>query len=87
VIDKQDYHGTEYSDQQAVEVQSGDPGHSKGIEEPAANNGTDYTKTNVQNDTVSRVVDHLAGDETSDQTQNDPSNDCHVVTPRMTANN
>jgi hypothetical protein len=68
VVDNQHYHGTQYGDEQTVEIKSGHTGHAEGVEQPATDDRADHTETDVEKNAVSRLVDDLAPDEASDKT-------------------
>src|SRR5579872_12440 len=77
VIDHQEDDRTHYGDQEAVQVQAGDPRHTEGPEQPATEHRADDTEQDVPDEPFARLVDDLAGDEAGDETQNDPRYEGH----------
>jgi hypothetical protein len=77
VIDEQHDDRTDHCDEHTVEIKSGNSGSPDHAKDKAANNRSDYPENDIENHTLARFVDNFARDETSYQTQDQPTNDRH----------
>jgi hypothetical protein len=64
VIREKQNHCSDYRDQQAIQIQSGDPCGAKGVEEPAAHESADDPEKDVEKQSFTLFVHKLAADET-----------------------
>jgi len=62
-------------DQQAVQIRAGDASRTDGAKQEAAYDGTDDAKHDIEEKTLTRAIDDLAGDEASNQSQDNPGTD------------
>jgi hypothetical protein len=72
VVNNQKDHGTNHSDQQAIQVQACDSGGAEGIKEPASNDGADNPQNDIEDQALALFIDNLAPDETGEQTKHNP---------------
>ena len=72
VIDEQKDHSADYGHKYAVEVDTSNAGFSERLKHPAAEDCADNAKQDIENDSFTAVVHQVAGDETGDQSQEDP---------------
>jgi hypothetical protein len=79
VVDEQDDDRANHGHEHAVKVEAGNPGPAKRSEEPPADYRTDDPEHDVQHHAFASLVDDLAGNETSDETQDKPPNDRHGI--------
>src|SRR5690348_10964217 len=77
VVDDQEHDRANHGDPQAVEVESGHSGHAEPAEQPAADHGANDAEHDVQEKSFARFVDDLAGDESGDESENDPGDEGH----------
>src|SRR5512146_401492 len=72
VVHHQDDDRADRGHQDAVEVDAGGARVAELIEEPAAHHGADDAEEQVSDETFATLVDHLATDETADDSDDDP---------------
>jgi hypothetical protein len=65
VVDRKKDHRAHHSYQDAVDVHSGDAGHSKRLKQETTHDGADDAQRDVQQRAFTRFVDDLAGYESS----------------------
>src|SRR5580704_4087414 len=75
VVDDEDHDGAHHSDEHAVEVEAGNSGGAELREEKPAHNRSHNSKHDVQEDAFAAPVDDLAGNETGDESEHEPSYD------------
>ena len=73
MIDNQQDHRAKNCYKEAVEIEPAYPGGSKGVEQPAPNNGADNSQQYVEHDTLTPSIYDLAANKPGNQTENDPS--------------
>src|SRR5690349_15313689 len=67
--------------QYAVEIKSGDALSAQGRHDPAANNSSDDSKHDIEDDALTLPVHDLASNEACNQAENDPGDDRHTSLP------
>lgn len=77
MIQRQDHHGADRGDQQAVEIEARDAGVAELAEQPAADKRADDAKGDIQQHAATVAVDELAGDEAGDQAHKQPGENRH----------
>jgi hypothetical protein len=73
MIDNQQNHRAKNCYEEAVEIEPANPGGSKGVEQPAPNNGADNSQQDVEHDALTSPIYDLAANKPCNQTENDPS--------------
>jgi hypothetical protein len=63
MVDNEQKHGTNNSDEQAIQIQSGYSACTERAEQPSANYGTDNPEENIQDQPLAPFVYQLASDE------------------------
>src|SRR5689334_22780035 len=77
VVDDQDHNCPDHSDDHAVDVEAGDPRAAERREDEAPHDRSDDTEHDVHDHAFTALVHDLAGDESRDETENNPSEQRH----------
>ena len=67
MVDDQANDRSEHGDEQAVKIETADPGMPEEAEEPTADNGADNAEQDVEEQTFAATIDQLAADEAGNQ--------------------
>src|SRR5580765_2888273 len=81
VIDDQDQHSPNHSNNKAIQVYARDPVCSEHAEHPAPDYRANDTQHDIQEYPFASLVHKLAADEPSNQTQHDPGQNRHNPSP------
>jgi len=72
VVYDQHNHRTNYSDEHAVNVESGHARVTESVKKPTSNDSPDDPEGNIQQKTFTTLIDQFTGDESGDQSQYQP---------------
>src|SRR5258706_5117525 len=73
MIHHQKKNGSRHSDREAVGTQTGYASGAEQLEDPTTNHSAHDAKQNIENHTLASVVHQVTGDETSEQSETNPS--------------
>ena len=72
MVENQQDNRTDNRDQNAIEVDSRDAWHPKGLEEETTDHGTDHAEYDIEKNAFTGLVDQLTGDKSCNQSKDNP---------------
>jgi hypothetical protein len=63
MVKDEDDDRAQYSDEHAVDIETGNTFSAEESKQPSPNNRTHYAKDNVENESLAALIDNFAGDE------------------------
>jgi hypothetical protein len=70
-------HCANHSDEQAIQIQAGHTAVTECVEQPTTDDRADDSQDDVEENAFAAIVDNFASDETSQESEDDPSTERH----------